>query len=317
MRFERTRQRLRALPEIAAWPDALDLVERAVHQERRSVWEFPFVACNSVGGREEAALPAAAALLAAVAAIHLVDDLLDEDPRGDYHRLGAGRAANLALAFQAAGHRLLAEVEADPGRLARLHACLAEATLATACGQALDAEGVAGEAEYWRVVERKTAPLFAAALALGALAGGGDSPVVDGLARLGDLLGRLVQVSDDAADALATPASADWRRPRGNLAMLYALTADHPEREAFGRLAAASDDPAALAQAQGIVVRCGGLSYCAYHILAFAAGARQVLAGIKVAHPAPLEDLVEEHLRPLHALLREAGVEAPEVLAAR
>lgn len=317
MRFERIRQRLAALPEIAAWPDALDLVERAVHQERLSIWELPFLACRAVGGEEEDALPAAAAVLAAVTSIHLVDDLLDDDPRGDFRRLGAAQAANLALAFQAAGHRLLDGATAVPERLARLHGLLAEAALATAGGQALDARGVGVEADYWRAVEGKTPPLFACALALGAVLGGAGPPVVDGVARLGAALGKLVQVSDDAADALATPASADWRRPRGNLALLYALTADHPDREAFALLAAASDDPGALERAQRIVLQSGALSYCAYHILAFAHEARELLAGLAVPDPSPLAGLLEEHLRPLEALLREVGVEAPEPLALR
>src|SRR6185295_11217552 len=106
MEFQELKGLIRSLQPIAAWPQALEFVERAVHSES-AVWEYPGLACRAVGGREEAALSAGAAVFCSVASIRLVDDILDEDPRGDYRILGAGRAANLALAFQAAGHLLL------------------------------------------------------------------------------------------------------------------------------------------------------------------------------------------------------------------
>src|SRR4051794_5971759 len=107
MNFEAMRQRVRELREISRWPQALELIDRTVHRESISVWEYPVAACQAAGGGMGDALPAAASVFCSVISIHLVDDILDDDPRGDYRRMGTGPVANLALAFQAAGHLLL------------------------------------------------------------------------------------------------------------------------------------------------------------------------------------------------------------------
>lgn len=314
MSLERIQERLRALPEIAGWPDLGALVEAAIEQQGgRSVWDYPRLACRAVGGSEEAALPACTAVFCALASIHLVDDLLDEDPRGDYRRLGVGNTANLALALQAAGHRVLEEAAVPAAVRSDLDAKLAQMALATAYGQSLDLHEPADEAGYWRTVEAKTPPLFATALAMGALLGGAPATTVAGLERLGALLGRLVQVSDDLADAMATPAAADWRRPRGNLALLYALTADHPQREAFRRLVASADDAAALGAAQKILLASGAVSFCAYHLIELGRQARDTLAALALSDPEPLARLLAMQAKPVAGLLAVVGVDLAEL----
>jgi geranylgeranyl pyrophosphate synthase len=309
--------RLRGLPEIASWPEALAYVARAVHREGHSPWEYPVAACRSVGGGDEQSLPGAAAVFCALAGIHLVDDLLDEDPAGDYRRIGPGRAANLGLALQAAGHLLLDAAACDIETRAPLHARYARMALLTARGQELDAEEAADEAGYWQRVEAKTPPLFAAALELGALLGGGAPAAVEAVGRLGAVMGRYVQVSDDLADALKTPASADWARCRGNLALLYAVTAEHPEREAFLALAAHAAEPAALAEAQEILVRSGAVAYCIYRLTLLAGEARDLLTASPLAAPEPLERLLSAQGEPLAHLLTAAGADPTAALGAR
>ncbi len=308
--------RLRALPEIAAWPEALAYLARAVHRDGHSPWEYPRAACRAVGGDDERSLPGAGAVFCALAGIHLVDDLLDEDPRGDYRRIGPGRAANLALALQAAGHLLLDGAACDAATRAALHARHARMAVATALGQDLDAEEPADEAGYWRRVEAKAPPLFAAALEMGALLGGGSPAAVEHLGRLGAVMGRYVQVSDDLADALKTPAAADWARPRGNLTLLYGATADHAERGAFASLAARAGDPAALAAAQEILVRSGAVAYSLYRLGLLAEEARAALAAAPLATAEPLARLLAAQRRPLERLLAAAGAEPAAVLGA-
>lgn len=302
--------RLRGLPEIAGWPEALAYAERAVHQEGRSVWDYPAAACLAFGGTHETALPGAAAVFCALTGIHLVDDLLDDDPHGEFRRLGAGRAANLALAFQATAHLLLDEAAADGAARTGLQTRLARMALATARGQELDVHEPGDEEAYWRTVGAKTPPLFAAALEIGALLGGAPPAAVAALGRLGAAMAHFVQVSDDLADALETPASADWGRGRGNLAILYAMTADHPEREAFRALAARAGEPSALAEAQRILVRSGAVAYCLYRLTAFAQEAQGLLAAAPVPDPRPLERLLSRQRQPLSRLLAAAGADA-------
>lgn len=315
MRFERMKSKIRALREVSAWPEMSDLIDRAIHREWISVWDYPVVACQAVGETEEQALPGAAAVFCSVVSIHLVDDMLDDDPRGDYHRLGIGPTANLALAFQAAGHRLLDDPSIDPGVRSNLQAIFAGMSLATAYGQNLDARELRSEQEYWRTVESKTPPLFAAALEIGALLGGSSSQVAKQLAHFGHVLGLFVQVSDDLSDALQVPARADWQRASNNLPLLYALTAEHAEREEFRRLVSRVDDPEALALAQKILLRCGAVSYCAFKLLEFAREARSSLARIPLENPEPVARLLDLHMRPLHKLFESVGVEEPTELS--
>lgn len=314
MEFEMMKAQIRSLPEVSGWPEMLELIERVVHREGLSVWDYPIAACRAVGGPADAALPGAAAIFCSLLSIHLVDDMLDEDPRGDHHRLGAGQAANLALAFQAAGHRLLDASGADPRTLCRLQATFARMGLATAFGQSLDVRELRGEEDYWHVVEAKTPPLFGAAFRIGALLGGAPDDLAHEIRQWGNVLGRFIQVSDDLSDALQVPARTDWHRRANNLPILFAMTARHPDREEFLALASRCDDPEALAQAQKILLRSGAVSYCAFKMIEISQEARERLARLALRDPRPLEDLLGSHLKPLHRLLELAGVEDPTTL---
>jgi geranylgeranyl pyrophosphate synthase len=312
MDFEKMKDSVRSISEVAAWPQMLELIDRPVHRELVSVWEYPVAACLAVGGAEDDALPAAAAVFCAVISIHLVDDMLDDDPRGDFHRLGSGPAANLALAFQAAGHRLLHD--GPPPLRAALQSSFAALSLATCFGQSLDFLERETEADYWRVVEAKTPPLFGEAFRMGALLGRADAAAAQRLAHLGRLLGRYIQINDDMADALETPACADWQRRHNNLPILYALTAEHADRDSFAELSARVAEPESLAAAQKILFRSGAVSYCTLKLVELAREIQELLAGVAVIDPLPVAKLVELHVKPLHRLLQIAGVEDPAAL---
>ena len=310
MSLHRTKELILALRPVAAWPEMVELVERVRSRDVFGIWEYPVVACEAVGGRPDAAEHGAAAILCSLISIHLVDDMLDDDPKGDYHRLGPGAAANLALAFQAAGHRLLDQATLSPQTRAALQAVFSEMSLSTAHGQSLDQRSLRSEEEYWQVVGSKTPPLFAAAFTIGSLLGGAPAEVVDRLSRIGVLLGLGVQVSDDLLDALSTPAASDWSRRPNNLPILYAMTADHPERESFLELSARVAEPEALAAAQGILVRSGALSYCAFKLHEFLGEARSHLASVPLSSPEPVLRLLDAQTAPLQRLFAASG--APE-----
>jgi geranylgeranyl pyrophosphate synthase len=259
-------------------------------------------------------VPAAAAVFLSVVSIHLVDDMLDDDPRGEYRRLGAGTAANLALAFQAAGHQVLKQAAVTAEVQVALQASFAAMSLATCYGQGLDAKEVTCEEEYWRVVTNKTPPLFGEALRMGALLGGATAETAELLAGVGRALGLFVQVNDDMADAMAVPACADWRRRHNNLLILYALTADHDERDEFAALSAHADDPEALDAAQKILLRSGALSFSTLKLIEISRQINELVVGVTLKNPGPLNRLVELHMKPLHRLLERAGVEEPALL---
>ena len=313
--FEAIKQKVRAVAEVSAWPQMLQLMERVGHRESLSVWDYPSAACMAVGGEAADSLPAAAAVFCSLISIHLVDDMLDDDPKGDYRVLGTGRTANLGLAFQAAGHLVLDDPGIHPRTCAALHAAFARMSIGTAFGQDMDSRELRSEEEYWRTVGTKTPPLFGAAFRMGALLGGAPEPTVDALDAFGGVLGRFVQVSDDLSDALETPAKADWGRRPNNLPILYAMTADHPARERFLELSVRSEDPEALAEAQQILLRSGAVSYCVFKMVEIADEARKVLAGIALRDAAPVERIFAAHLQPLHQMLESVGLEEPASLA--
>ncbi len=314
MSFEAIKMAVRRLPEFSQWPEILDLVERVGHREGISVWDYPFASCLAVGGAEADAVPGAAAVFCSLLSIHLVDDMLDDEPHGDFRRLGTGQTANLALAFQAAGHRLLSELSLEPGLSAAAQRILARMALGTAYGQGLDLREAHSEDEYWRIVEAKTPPLFGAAFEIGALLGGGQAEAIAGLERIGRILGRFIQVSDDLSDALQTPAKVDWNRPSNNLAILYALTAHHPARERFRELAAQAGDPDALAAAHQILLKSGAVSYCTFKMIELSQQAQEILDSTPLADPGPVARILQLNLRPLHRLLENVGVEEPELI---
>ena len=316
MTFDAIKDRVLTLREITAWPEVLQLIERVQHREGLSVWDYPVASCRAVSGSGVAALPGAAAVLCSLLSIHLVDDMLDDEPDGLFRRLGAGQVANMALALQAAGHRLLSDPSLSPAVSAAAQSSLARMALGTAYGQGLDAREARNEDEYWQIVEAKTPPLFGAAFEIGALLGGAPPEVVAQLERVGRILGRFVQVSDDLSDALQTPAKVDWNRPSNNLAILYAATASHPARDRFLRLAARPEDPEALAEAHHILLKSGAVSYCAFKMIEFSQEAQEALDKAPLHDAEPVSQILRLHLRPLHRVLETAGVEDPAMITA-
>lgn len=307
MSVQRTKELILSLRPVAAWPQMAELVERIDPPALSGVLDYPAAACEAVGGAPEAAVRGSAAILCSLISIHLVDDMLDEEPGGDYHRLGPGATANLALAFQAAGHQVLDEATLAPHVCSALQAILSAMTLATALGQSLDIRDFRGEEDYWQVARAKTPPLFAAAASVGALLGGASQEVVERLGRIGGLLGLGVQVSDDLLDALRSPAAADWNRRPNNLPILYAMTAEHPDREAFLEVSTRVAEPEALATAQEILVRSGALSYCVFKLLEILGEARALLEGIPLPGPEHVLRLFEAQIRPLRHLFAAVG----------
>ena len=302
-----------AVPEVSAWPEMAQVFDRT-NGSLSKEWELPWLACQAVGGEHEAALPGAAALACIQLSIVLVDDMLDDDPRGDYHRLGCGPTANLALAYQAAAFALIRAAPVDAGRRADAATWLAHIGLGTALGQYRDAHNAGDEAAYWQVVRGKSAPFYGGALALGAVLGGGDHQVVQGVNELGILIGETAQIYDDLGDALHTPARPDWQHGRNNLPILYALTAQYPDRARFDACLDQVGDTAVLAEAQQILIKCGAVSYCAFQAAQRYSAAHKLLASLPLANPGPLAEALSQQSGPLEALFHAAGAELPAEL---
>jgi geranylgeranyl pyrophosphate synthase len=273
-------------------------------------WQLPILACRAVGGVDEQAIPAVSALACAQVGIILIDDMLDEDPRGEYHRVGEGHAANIAAAFLSAGIQAILQSTVQPKARLEALCSLNQMVLGTALGQYLDSQNPSNESDYWRVVENKSAPFYGAAMRLGAVFGNASGEMAEHVERIGRIYGEIIQIHDDLNDTLAVPANPDWLQGRSPLPILFAKSVDHPERSRFLELLQEVSDENALREAQEILIRCGAVSYCVDQLLRRYQSARDVLAAGSLPRRDVLDALLEEVVAPVWRLFEAIG-EAP------
>lgn len=305
-------------PEVAAWPELIEVWHH--YAQNAKSWLLPELACRAVGGVEEQVVPLVTAVGCCHISIVLVDDILDDDPKGLYRRLGTGVVANFGLAFQAIAYRIVQQAADEMGWEAavkqKMLAEIVHLNLQTAYGQHLDVQKVLTEERYWATVEAKSTPYYAAGFYLGAMASGAAEAVARQLRRFGHLIGKIIQISDDLADVYQTPASPDWQRGTGNLAILYARLAEHAGRSRFEALLPQIDDVAALEEAQQILLESGAVSYCIYHLLQIAREARAVLNDCALENSVLLQQFLAERISHLFELMESSNMPLPAELAA-
>ena len=290
------------LPVVKAWDGAITLLDHAAVLQPRD-WQLPITACEAMGGLAEAALPASAAIACAQIGIILIDDLLDDDPRGAYHRLGAAQTANYAAAFLTMALQAILHGPARPSTKLAATQSLNQMLTTIAFGQYLDTQNPEDEAAYWRVVQTKSAPFFGTALELGALFGDGSAKIVNEIRKIGCLYGEMIQIHDDLHDCMTEPAGPDWIKGRSSLPIIFAQTVDHPEGIRFLELCKKISDLEVLHEAQSILIRCGSVSYCIDQLLHRYQTARNILTSMKLAQPNNVDRLLESLIAPVWKLL--------------
>jgi geranylgeranyl pyrophosphate synthase len=295
------------VPILGTWQEMETVLRRAASGCPRD-WQLPIIACQAVGASPEKAIPASAALACVQLSIILVDDMLDEYPRGEYLHVGNGRAANLAVAFQAAGLDALLESRADIKIKQKTICSLNQMISKTAFGQELDIQNLSDESSYWRVVQNKSAPFFGCAIYLGAIFGEATSSVARELEQLGKLYGEMIQIHDDLNDSLAVPANPDWLKGRKPLPILFAELVNHPERARFVELCRDISAEDALQEAQEILIRCGAVSYCVDQLLRRHQTAQGILNKLPLPKKAAVEALMEAVIAPVRKLFETLGI---------
>ncbi|NOY97929.1 MAG: polyprenyl synthetase family protein [Chloroflexi bacterium] len=304
--YEQAIRRFSGISGVNAWKEMQTLFQR-IATARPYHWSLPVQACEAVGGTPEQAIPAVAAVGCSHISIILVDDMLDSDPRGEYRRIGAPAAANLACAFQAAGLEMIVHSERKPAILSTALASFNKMYLVTALGQYWDVQCPGDEDAYWRMVQAKSSPFFSVALKIGALLGGASNEATGKLEEIGRLYGEMIQIHDDLSDTMVIPAGPDWLQGRSPLPILFAQTVDHPERSRFLELRRDVADEGALCEAQEILIRCGAVSYCMHQLLHRYQAARETLQTAELARPESIENLLKEVVAPVWKLFEEIG----------
>ncbi len=142
------------------------------------------------------------------------------------------------------------------------------------------------EAAYLRVIERKTAVLFAAGTQLGAMASGADAARQRRLHDYGMALGHAFQIADDVldytadADALGKNLGDDLAEGKATLPLIHAIR--HSDAATAERLRAIvqEGDAGAMPEVLAAIRATGGLDYSRERARHYAAMAEQALDGL-------------------------------------
>ncbi len=142
------------------------------------------------------------------------------------------------------------------------------------------------EAAYLRVIERKTAILFAAATRLGALLAGADAATQQALHDYGLRLGYAFQIADDVLDYASDAATMgknlgdDLAEGKMTLPLIHAMA--HSDATVRGELRRIVEegDLDGLATVQAAIARCGSLDYSRARATTYADAADTALAAL-------------------------------------
>ncbi len=231
-------------------------------------------------------------LAAVVEFIHtatlLHDDVVDEsDLRRGRKTANAlwGNAASVLVGDFLYSRSFQMMVEADDMRVMRI---LADTTNRIAEGEVLQLLNVhnpdVDEAAYLRVIERKTAVLFAAATRLGALLGGVPAAQQDAFAEFGLNLGFAFQIADDVLDYVSDAGTLgknigdDLAEGKATLPLIYAIERAPAAQAASLRRAIETGGLDSLDNIVGAIRDTGAIERTRQRALGFAAAAKAALA---------------------------------------
>jgi len=263
------------------WTDRVGVATSSTGKRLRPA--LCIMACESLGGSVEGAVPLAAAveLVHNFSLVH--DDLQDKDRIrhgrdtvwaiwGEAQAINAGDAL-LAIAHRAVASAVDAGLPAD--RVLRATSLLAERTLEMVAGQVADIEFETridvDESEYLAMASGKTGALFDASLALGAIAADASPDLVEAMGRCGRALGIAFQAHDDVLgvwgdeERTGKAQASDIRRRKKSLPVVFAVAQADAERrsrlmEVYGETEPTDDEVAFVLQLMDDV---GARSHCA------------------------------------------------------
>ncbi len=238
--------------------------------------------CKLVGGRDEDALPTAAALelLHTFTLIH--DDIIDEDEK----RRGLP-TVHIEWGMPTAivtGDLLFAKVyetvtkftdprRVSPKRILQVLKNVSEATVTICEGQILDMmferKETVSEDQYFRMIRAKTAALFETSARCGGILGGAKKREVERLGRYGHYAGVAFQLIDDVlgltADekALGKPVGSDIREGKRTLIIVHALehASESQRKKILETLGNRSASLERIREVVGLVGSLGSISY--------------------------------------------------------
>lgn len=257
--------------------------------------------CKALGGNEEDALPPAVAieLIQAFSLIH--DDIIDRDDlrRGVptvHKKWGIPTAIVAGDLLHIKAYDIVTKAAMKNEKvmlvLPDILNEINEATIEICQGQELDEELEKNpqptEEEYFDMISRKTAALFKASTAIGALVAGSSPEAVESMRSFGHILGVSFQIIDDilglTADEkeLGKPVGSDIREGKRTLLTIHALTKGSPDEKKtiLKALGNAKASPRDFSKAVRAVVSTGALDYSTKKARAYVEEARKALLSL-------------------------------------
>ncbi|MGH1388039.1 polyprenyl synthetase family protein [Kordia sp.] len=290
------------------WPQLIGIIERYSEKEGFATWDYVVWACELVGGNKEDAINGSISNLCMFQSIHLVDDLLDEDPSGYHIQNGVGTTANISHIFSSLASLFLEDTHLSESSKIVAFNNIAQTILDTAYGQNEDIHAKGTEEDYWRIVKLKTPPLFCSAIFIGGLLGGVEPKTARLIAELGYPLGKLIQLNDDLADIFKDVNTTDWEQPEKNIVLIYCLNAAYEKKERFLKLLANLDTQNNITELQGIALECGAVSFCLYNIIETYKEALKIINQFPTQYQKPSKVLFEYHIQKIVSLLNKLGL---------
>jgi geranylgeranyl diphosphate synthase type I len=267
--------------------------------------------CKLVGGREEDAIPTAAALelLHTFTLIH--DDIMDEDEK----RRGVPTVHSkwgMPIAI-VTGDLLFAKVyetitkltdpkRVTPKRILRVLREVSEATITICEGQTRDMvfedKETVSEDEYFEMIQGKTAALFETSARCGGILGGANRKQIERLGEFGRYAGIAFQVIDDVLGLVADekvlkkPVGSDIREGKRTLIVVYALekASKNQRKKILETLGNKSASPEKIRETIELINSLGVIDHAKEVAEKYIRGAKEALAGFPATEDR--EDLI-------------------------
>jgi octaprenyl-diphosphate synthase len=218
----------------------------------------------------------------------LHDDVVDESSlrRGQQTANALfGNAASVLVGDYLYSRSFQLMVELDDMTIQKV---LADTTNAIAEGEVLQLLHVhnpdTDEAAYLRVIERKTAVLFAAACQLGGLIAGANADQQTALHRYGMQLGYAFQIADDVLDYTSDAATMgknigdDLAEGKATLPLIHALAQSQGRQQQRLREIVQNGEVDALTEVLTAIQQHGSVEYATQHALRYAQSAVESIA---------------------------------------
>jgi octaprenyl-diphosphate synthase len=175
--------------------------------------------------------------------------------------------------------------DGDPAVLETLARATVSMTEAEVFQLARKRDGLTSEADYLRIISKKTASFISACCRIGGLLAGGGPAELEGLTRYGLDIGIAFQISDDSLDFVAEEArfgkaiGTDLREGKRTLPLIVTLARAAPaERERIqAALKGQALGPAAVEDIRRLVVAYDGVEYAMARARAYADAAKEDL----------------------------------------